>query len=122
MEFFSKLGETLSEAGREVTQKGKELTGLAKLNLDIRSKEEFIQRQYAHIGSKYFEEHEEDLEPAYEEMLLIKEAKEEIYKMEQERAVLKGLKKCPSCGRALPEQAKYCLECGKEYETEYEEE
>ena len=58
MDFFSKLGETLSEAGRDVSQKAKDLTESTKMNIDIHSKEEYINRQYASMGKKYFELHE----------------------------------------------------------------
>ena len=52
MDFFSKLGETLSEAGRDVSQKAKDLTESTKMNIDIHSKEEYINRQYASIDRK----------------------------------------------------------------------
>ena len=47
MDLFGKIGETIVNAGKDATQKAKDLSGVAKLNLDIRSKEDFIEKQYA---------------------------------------------------------------------------
>ena len=49
MDFFSKLGETITETGKDVSQKAKELTELAKLNMSMKKKEEFVQKQYLEI-------------------------------------------------------------------------
>ena len=41
MEFFDKLSETIVSAGKDVGQKAKDVSGIAKLKMDIRSKEVF---------------------------------------------------------------------------------
>ena len=41
MAFFDKLGETIVNVGKDATQKAKDLSGVAKLNLDIKAKEDF---------------------------------------------------------------------------------
>ena len=56
MALFDKLGETLVNASRDVSQKAKDLSGTAKLTLDIRSKEDQVQKLYAEVGRQYFEE------------------------------------------------------------------
>lgn len=55
MDFFSKLGDTISATGKDVSKKARDLTGLAKLNMDLRAKEEYILRQYQEIGKQYYE-------------------------------------------------------------------
>jgi len=40
MEFFDKLSETIVSAGKDVGQKAKDVSGIAKLKMDIRSKED----------------------------------------------------------------------------------
>lgn len=116
MDFFSKLGDTISATGRDVSKKARDLTGLAKLNMDVRSKEEYVLRQYAEIGKQYFEQHKEDAEPDFAEIKLIKEALEEIEALKSEIADLKGLKKCQSCGAALNVEDAFCKKCGAKYE------
>ena len=44
MEFFDKLSETIVSAGKDVGQKAKDVSGIAKLKMDIRSKEDFVEK------------------------------------------------------------------------------
>lgn len=122
MDFFSKLGETITATGKDVSQKAKDLTGIAKLNLDIRNKEDFIQRQYTEIGKQYYELHKEDVEPFFEEMKLITEALQEKEQLQSELADLKGQKKCHVCGAINEMEAVYCNQCGAKCESIFEEE
>ena len=46
MEFFEKLSESLVSAGKDVSQKAKDVSEIAKLKLDIKSKEDYVQKQY----------------------------------------------------------------------------
>lgn len=116
MDFFSKLGDTISATGKDVSKKAKDLTGLAKLNMDIRNKEEYILRQYTEIGKQYYEQHKEDAEPVFPEITLIKSALEEIEALKSEVADLKGMKKCQSCGAAMNVTDAFCNQCGAKYE------
>lgn len=116
MDFFSKLGDTISATGKDVSKKARDLTGLAKLNMDIRAKEEYILRQYQEIGRQYFQQHSEDAEPQFPEIALIKEALEEIEVLKSEITDLKGLKKCPACGAALNIDDAFCNKCGAKCE------
>ncbi len=43
MAFFNKLGESLTTAGREVSQKAKEVSEITKLRLDIKAKEDYVE-------------------------------------------------------------------------------
>ena len=61
MDFFNKIGETLASAGKDASQKAKDLSGVAKLKLDIRSKKDYVQRMYAEIGRQYYEDHKDDM-------------------------------------------------------------
>ena len=112
MEFFDKLGETLMTAGRDVSQKAKELSGAAKLNLDIKAKEDFVQKQYAEIGRQYYEAHKDDASTEFEQFASIREALESIEQMKKDLLELKGAKACPQCGAKMSENAAFCSECG----------
>ena len=122
MTFLTKLGETISATGKDVSQKAKDLTGIAKLNLDVRAKEEFVERQYAEIGKQYYELHKDDEEPFYEEITLIKDSLKEIEQFKSEIADLKGKKKCPACGAVVEQDAAFCNKCGAKCESIFEEE
>ena len=120
MEFFDKLGETLMTAGRDVSQKAKELSGAAKLNLDIKAKEDFVQKQYTEIGRQYYEAHKEDDSTEFEQFASIREALESIEQMRKDLLELKGAKACPQCGAKMPEDAAFCSECGASLTPEEE--
>lgn len=60
MEFFDKLSETIVSAGKDVGQKAKDVSGIAKLKMDIRSKEDFVEKQYAELGKAYYEKHKDE--------------------------------------------------------------
>ncbi len=121
MDFFSKLGETISETGKDVSQKVSDLTGMAKLNFEIRGREEFVQKQYTQIGKQYYELHKDDLEPLFEEIKLITESLAEITDLKAQVAELKGKKRCPACGAVNEKGAIYCNKCGEKCETIFEE-
>ena len=59
MEFFDKLSESLVSAGKDVSQKAKDVSEIAKLKLDIKSKEDYVQKQYEELGRSYYEKHKD---------------------------------------------------------------
>lgn len=122
MDFFSKLGETISATGKDVTQKAKDLTGLAKLNIDLKAKEDFIQHQYTEVGKQYYELHKDDVEPLFEEINLIAETFKEIEQLKAEMIELRGQKKCFNCGAVMDLDAIFCNRCGTKYDSVFEEE
>ena len=103
MDFFDRMGEKLVTAGKDVTQKAKDLSGTAKLNFDIKAKEDFIEKQYAQIGKLYYEDHKEEADGAYgQQMQAIAEAFAAIDHMKEEVLKIKGARKCPQCGATVP--------------------
>lgn len=113
MDFFDKLGATLSSAGKDVSQKAKDLSGTAKLNLDIKAKEDLIQKQYTELGKVYYAAHKDD--PSAEGMNFIHTihaAEREIARMKDEIMKIKGAVACPNCGAQLPVGTGFCGQCG----------
>ena len=110
---YSKNGEKLVTAGKDVTQKAKDLSGTAKLNLDIKAKEDFIEKQYAQIGKLYYEDHKDEADGAYgQQMQAIAEAFASIDHMKEEVLKIKGARQCPQCGATVPEDTEFCGKCG----------
>lgn len=121
MEFFDKLGETIVTAGKDVGQKAKDVSEIAKLKLDIKNKEDYVQKQYAALGAEYYEKHkdEEDCEDK-EQFFLISEALEEIERMRAEVLKIRGAEECPKCGAKMPEGAVFCSSCGEKLNNIFE--
>lgn len=118
MDFFNKIGETVASVGKDVSQKAKDLSGVAKLSIDIKSKEDYVQRMYAEIGRQYYEDHKDEAEGLYEEIALVKEALEAIADMKKDLQNLKGEKTCPRCGEKVGEDDAYCKSCGAKMEED----
>ncbi|MDE7063759.1 MAG: zinc ribbon domain-containing protein [Lachnospiraceae bacterium] len=113
MDFFDKLGDTLINAGKDVSKKAKDLSGTAKLNMDIKSKEDFIQKQYTEIGRLYYEAHSKEADAEFaQQMAIVTEAYEAIAKMRDEVLKIKGARVCPNCGSPVPDTAGFCGKCG----------
>lgn len=55
MDFFEKVGETITTVGKEATEKAKELAEIASLKSQIHSCEEVIKKNYTEIGRIYCE-------------------------------------------------------------------
>lgn len=121
MDFFDKLGEALTEAGRDVSQKAKDVSEIAKLKMDIKSKEDYVQKQYVTLGTNYYNKHKDDGDSEDAEMFyLIGEALEEIARMKEEVLRIQGAAECPDCGTRVPLDAAFCSNCGKKLNDIYE--
>lgn len=98
---------------KDVSQKAKEVSGVAKLKLDVKSKEDYVEKQYAELGRTYFDAHRDDEENAEnEQFTVIKEALAEIERMKAEILNLQGAAECPNCGARMPQGASFCSSCG----------
>ncbi len=112
MDILERIGDTIVSVSKDVSQKAKDASGIAKLRLDIKSKENFIREQYLEIGKLYYEKHKgEDVEEQVQ-FDRIDEALEAIEEMQQQILVLKGARKCPDCGAQAADTAEYCSVCG----------
>jgi ribosomal protein L40E len=122
MEFFDKIGEAVISAGKDVGQKARDVSGVAKLKLDIKSKQDYVQKQYAILGETYYQNHKDEEDSEYtEQFYLIKEALEEVERMKAEVLRMQGASACPKCGATMPEGAVFCSSCGTKLNDIYEE-
>ncbi len=113
MDFFTKVTDTLSDVGKASSQKARELSGIAKLKMEIRSKEEYINKQYTAIGKQYYELHKDDEIPLFAEIMFVADAKEEIAAMERKLNRMQGKKVCSACQAKIHKTAQFCPECGE---------
>lgn len=121
MDFFDKVVSTITSTGKDLGEKAKETADYAKLQMEIKSKKDFIERQYAEIGKKLYEEQKDLEDSEYEEIFLIKHTFEEIEEIQQEIAALKGYANCPTCGNPVKPEDKFCPNCGNAVVKESEE-
>jgi hypothetical protein len=109
MDFFDKLNDTIVETGKNLGQKAKETSNIAKLSYDIRSLESKVRENYRKLGKAYYEEYHVDEDAEFEEYMdAIRDLKVQI---------IKGTRICPNCGEALPKNAVFCLKCGEKIDS-----
>lgn len=115
MSFWDNMKETVTSAGRDVSQKAKEVSGVAKLKLDIRSKEEALNKEYITLGKRYYEMNKEG-EIADQEMSNVSTLLNEIEDLKEEVLRMQGGYSCPQCGAVLPLGTAFCSQCGTKIE------
>ena len=131
MAFFTDMKRSLTEAGKQVAQKTKEVSDTVQLKTQISREKEAVNRQYAQIGKKVFEAANAVDEEAYSaEFALIRESLKTIDELQDKLSTLEGFIHCPECGAKKPEPklgpegaswtcscgyvatGKFCPECG----------
>lgn len=113
MSAWDDLKGSLFAAGRDVSQKAKEVSEVAKLKMDIHTKEDFVEKQYAALGRAYYEANKENVsEKDAAQFRVIGEAIEEIKRMNQQVLDIQGVIQCPNCGKKLPIGTSFCSDCG----------
>lgn len=114
MDFFDRLGETITTKGQEAVVKAKELTEIAKLKSKISSAEYEIQNCYKSMGLRLYTEQKEYAAETFPETVdKLEELKAEIEKLHSQILAVKNATVCPSCGKESPAGTPFCCQCGK---------
>ena len=119
-DFMDKLTGTLGSAGKVLSDKFNDTSNLAKLNIELKSKQTFVEKQYISIGKKVYEIESKKDETALEEVFLIRQTLEEMKEIRHEILEIKGLQKCQHCGMEVEKTVRYCPNCGRAVDEEDE--
>ncbi len=113
MAFFTDMKRSLTETGKQVAQKTKELSDTVQLKTQLSREKEALNRQYAQIGKKVFEAANAADEEAYTaEFALIRESLKTIDELQDKLSTLEGFIHCPECGAKIEKAAAFCSKCG----------
>lgn len=92
MDILEKIGDTLSDMGREAAEKAKELAEIASLKSQISTCEEVIKKNYMEIGKLYYELYGDMPEESFEKACRsIKNAKYGVEDLQAKIKEIKGL-------------------------------
>lgn len=112
-EFFEKISKNITDTGKVVTEKTKQVSESAKLNSKIVSSENTISTNYTILGKYYYENFKETpAEEVAEACNAITAANEAIVTMKAQLLSIKGLVKCTACGAECPIDNNFCGKCG----------
>ncbi len=92
MDFFEKIGETISTKSREMTDKAKDMAEVANLKGQIHTCEDVIRKRYAEIGRIYYEKHGSTPEEEYEDACrTIEKAQNTMFDLEARIKEIRGI-------------------------------
>ena len=123
MDIFDKISDAVVNAGKAVGDKGKGVYDLAKTKLDIKAQEDLLQKKYAELGEKYYEEKKnakKQIDPELFEEIGAAIAK--LNELNESILDATGAIVCPECGTKISAETKFCPECGAKQELPEEEE
>lgn len=92
MDFFEKVGETITTKGKDVTNKAKDMAEIVSLKNQISVCEDVIKKNYMEIGKKYYEENAQSENENYErQCTAIRNAENGIRELEEKIREIKGI-------------------------------
>ena len=113
MEFFNKVGSSISNKSKNVARKAKELAEISSLNNQITAQEDIINKICLEIGKTVYEKREAFPDTELEEKYnATSNAYAEITRLKSKIIFVKGAKQCPNCGIEVPLTSSFCPDCG----------
>lgn len=112
-EIFNKIGKTISDTGKVVGEKTKQVTDLAKLNFKIGTLEQSLINSYIELGKEYYEENKENpSEGTAETVAEITVALSTVAELKAQINAIRGVIECQACGAECPLEDDFCGKCG----------
>ncbi|MCQ2080292.1 MAG: zinc ribbon domain-containing protein [Lachnospiraceae bacterium] len=113
MAFLDDLGKKISDVSESAVQKGKNMTDLSRYNSMISAEENNIKNIILQIGQTYYDKHADEADNEFAALFSqIKSANERISEYNEAVKRLKGIIKCPNCGKEVPNTSQFCVGCG----------
>lgn len=115
MAFLENLGKRVGEAAQAAAKKSGELVEITKLNVNISSEEDKIQKLYTQIGKTLYEKYAATGvadDNAKESCEAVRVHEQNIKALKDKILDLKGAKLCSGCGAEMEKDQLYCSKCG----------
>lgn len=123
MDFLNKIGDSIVSATQGVSEKAKDVTDIAKLQYEMKTKEEFLNKKYQEIGKMYYQTSKDAFSEEYTTLFDEVEATlDKLSEIKAQIAGIKGSKTCSKCGAVVGNTAAFCSECGAKMDDIFEEE
>lgn len=119
MDFFDKMGQTITNKSKDVAKKAKEIAEAVTLGGQVGTQEDVIDRLYLDMGRLIYQNKEDwanlDLKDKMEQL---DAAHMELDRLKAEIRRLKGIKVCENCGGEISQDACFCPNCGTQVPVE----
>jgi ribosomal protein L40E len=123
MDFFNAIGDAITSAASELGEKTKEVTDSAKLQFEMKAKEDLKKEAFIEIGRKFYEGNKDAIpEDMVDLFNKVDEADARINAIKEELSNIKGETVCPKCEARVAVGASFCPKCGTKLDDIYEEE
>lgn len=119
MAFLENLGKKVGEAAQAAAKKSNEIVETTKLNSNINSEEDKIQKLYVQLGKAVYERFTQEgtaEDYALEACQAIVEHQKNIAALREKIAEIKGIKSCINCGAEMDRNQVFCAKCGTKNE------
>jgi len=105
--------DDVKRIGKNLTDKGKDIVEITKLNAQISAEKENIKEIYRKIGEKVYQDYKSGNESPYADLCgQIAEIEKKIQDLTDKVLELKNAAKCPNCGAEVAKENAYCPKCG----------
>ena len=93
MDFFEKVGETVYNTGKTLSDKAKDMAAITELKSQINTCNKIIKKNYSMIGKTYYANNALNPDPEYMEMVRkIREAQKKIDELQEQIDFIKDNK------------------------------
>jgi hypothetical protein len=105
--------DDVKKFGKNISEKGKDVIEITKLNSQIGSEKDKIKDLYYKIGELVYKTFSAGESTAYDESCVqIKEIEDKISELQAKVLELKNATKCPNCGAEVTKETAFCSKCG----------
>lgn len=116
-DIFKKIGDTITETGKTVGEKTKQVSSVAKFNAKIIASEHSVSDNYTILGKYYYDTYKDNpADEVAETVNSITASLETIADMKNQILAIKGMVKCQDCGAECPFEDSFCGKCGAKLE------
>lgn len=103
------IKDGIVSAGKYVSENASIATSKANTKLNLKTKEDVLEKEYANLGREYFNTLTKKDKNKYKNIL---DLESEIEKLKEEIEILNGTKACQKCGTKVTKDMIYCPDCG----------
>lgn len=119
MDFFDKMGQTITNKSKDVARKAKDIAEAVSLGSQVGTQENVIDKLYLEMGRMIYQNREDFLNlDLRDKMEQLDAAHKELDRLKAEIRRLKGIKLCEHCGGEISQEASFCPNCGTQVPVE----